>query len=92
MAKHSPAPWSHKRRAIYDNTGFCIAETYAGAADDLDQAGANDALIAASPELLDALRIMVQSLADCDEEGLIEHTETMMIARAAIAKATGGAA
>lgn len=94
MANHSPAPWSHKSRAIYDNTGICIAETYSGAADDLAQADANDALIAAAPDLLAALQAMVcnMDLAASDKEGLIEHTEAMRQARAAIRKATGGAA
>lgn len=37
-------------------------------------------------ELLSALKALVTELADSDEEGLIEHAEPMIAARAAIAK------
>ena len=40
--------------------------------------------------LLIALKSLVKSLSEQDEEGLIEHAEPMIAARAAIAKATGG--
>ena len=39
--------------------------------------------------LLIALKSLVKSLSEQDEEGLIEHAEPMIAARAAIAKATG---
>jgi hypothetical protein len=49
---------------------------------------ASDArLISAAPRLLAALSEIVQYLADSDEEGLIEHSETMIRARAALAAA-----
>ena len=40
--------------------------------------------------LLIALKNLVTSLSEQDEEGLIEHAEPMIAARAAIAKAPGG--
>jgi len=46
-------------------------------------------LIAAAPELLEALQAIVKSLVDQDDEGMIEHAQQMIDARAAIAKATG---
>ena len=46
-------------------------------------------LIAAAPKLLEALRSIVASLAEHDDEGMIEHAEQMIAARAAIAAATG---
>jgi hypothetical protein len=52
-------------------------------------------LIAAAPELLAALQAIVKALADQDDEGMIEHAQQMIDARAVIAKATsqqGGAA
>lgn len=52
----------------------------------------NADLIAAAPELLEALQSIVKSLADQDDEGMIEHAQQMIDARAAIAKATGAAA
>ncbi len=50
---------------------------------------ANARLIAAAPELLTALQAIVKTLADQDDEGLIEHVQPMIDARAAIAKAIG---
>lgn len=50
---------------------------------------ANALLISAAPELLEALQSIVRSLSDQDDEGLIEHAEPMINARAAIAKALG---
>ncbi len=46
-------------------------------------------LICAAPELLKALKSLVADLVDNDEEGLIEHAEPMIAARAAIARAEG---
>lgn len=43
-------------------------------------------------KLLDALKAIVDSLSEHDEEGLIGHAEQMINARAAIAKATEVAA
>ncbi len=50
---------------------------------------ANARLISAAPDLLEALQAIVKSLADQDDEGMIEHAQQMIDARAAIAKATG---
>ncbi len=47
----------------------------------------NKALIAAAPELLAALKSLVAYIADTDDEGLAEHSESMIAARQAIAKA-----
>lgn len=55
-------------------------------------AAANAQLMAAAPQLLCALQSIVKSLADHDDEGMIEHADQMTAARAAIAKATGSAA
>lgn len=46
-------------------------------------------LIAAAPELLEALCNIVASLSEHDDEGMIEHAQQMVFARAAIDKATG---
>ena len=74
------AKWSDKRikaKTIFESV-----------ANEREQA--NAALIAAAPDLLGALQELVEYLSDTDEEGLIEHSPTMVAARAAIAKATGG--
>ena len=52
-----------------------------------DMAKEHARLIAAAPDLLRALRLLVESLVAQDEEGLIEHAEPMQVARAAIARA-----
>lgn len=50
----------------------------------------NAHLMSAAPELLALLTEVVSELSDTDDEGLIEHTEWMIKARAVIAKAKGG--
>jgi hypothetical protein len=43
----------------------------------------------AAEDLLEALQNLVGSLVDVDEEGLIEHADEIVAARAAVAKALG---
>jgi hypothetical protein len=68
---------------------------YADSQGDVSQAFANDAIEAYerirlnAPQLLEALEALVASLSDQDDEGMIEHTEQIMAARAAIANAIG---
>jgi hypothetical protein len=91
MSKHTPGPWFSQ----YDDNGFYeigseivslrLAFTYGEG--DTDEANAR--LISAAPELLQSLQAIVRSLADQDDEGLIEHAQPMIDARAAIAKAIG---
>jgi hypothetical protein len=91
MSKHTPGPWFSQ----YDDNGFYeigseivslrLAFTYG----DGDTDEANARLISAAPELLQSLQAIVKSLADQDDEGLIEHAQQMIDARAAIAKAIG---
>jgi len=54
-----------------------------------ERVAAQARLIVAAPDLLNALQAIVKSLADQDDEGMIEHAQQMIDARAAIAKATG---
>ena len=93
MSKHTPGPWIVVSRGMFspkvvDANGLGICHTpYAGA----PPAEANAHLIAAAPDLLEALR----SIADCcDEEHAARdyasrQAEIRGIARVAIAKATG---
>ena len=103
MSHHTPGPWLAQQRTWQRGNvsvfapkfgrapyGACVAfipcsEGVGGA----DGALANAHLIAAAPDLLEALQAIVKSLADQDDEGLIEHAQQMIDARAAIAKATG---
>lgn len=92
--QHTPGPWN-----FYDDSndgktnrieivaiGKTVARIYHSVPEeDLP----NARLIAAAPDLLEALQDIVKSLVDQDDEGMIEHAQQMIIARAAIAKATG---
>jgi hypothetical protein len=98
-AKFTPGPWEARPMGAY-NKGFDIysegVRPSAGKiahvpATETKPVKANALLIAAAPELLAALQTIVESLADEDEEGLIEHVEPMIAARRAIAKARGEA-
>ena len=65
-------------------------EGYAVFTNDMQKAAAElRRLHAVNAELLSALQNIVKSLADHDDEGMIEHAEQMIAARAAIAKAEG---
>ena len=93
--KHTPTPWHEGTRG--PNNMPCIgarsillAHVCTGI-DFQEQADANAALIVRAVNshepLVTALRDLVAELARSDEEGLIEHTEIMMNARAALATA-----
>ena len=84
--KHTPGKWEnpkHDRFRVLDKHGNVICECF-GEGDELTS---NTRLIAAAPELLDALETIV---AKCDEETTFYSTEDIINkARAAIARATG---
>lgn len=99
MSAHTPSPWEAKCAkdgcgdiGIVGDCGV-VAECF----HDIRKFGenahseclANARLIAAAPELLEALKSIVTSLSDNDDEGMIEHSEQIIAARAAISKATG---
>jgi hypothetical protein len=96
-AKHTPGPWKvasfvcHAQTTVMTEAGEPIAET-TGFGRMADDCVADASLISAAPELLAALSAIVASLAEQDDEGMIEYAEQMIDARAAIAKATGSAA
>jgi hypothetical protein len=90
-AKHTPGPWFTTKSS--DHNAIChvgrrwiIGSTLA-----LSHFGDVDAdakLLAAAPDLLEALKNVIAGLSMGDDEGLIEYAEQMIAARAAIAKAT----
>jgi hypothetical protein len=82
---HTPAPWHNGWGKIVDSEGKAICMvTYR-------KNGYNDLLLAAAPDLLVALRDLLE---DAVALGICESnmSGSAVAARAAIAKATGGAA
>jgi len=86
-AKHTPGPWKREAKTgrnrfrITDARGHQVADTNTYNED----AEANADVIAAAPELLEALQELVDGMTD------VEDSESCVLfrARAAIAKATG---
>ena len=104
-AKHTPGPWvletvrtscgiCHKvgpfpgRRENDEPRHACLYADYPSKHNPADaELDANAILIAAAPDLLDALEKFVKYAVECNDDSFeLDH------ARAAIAKATGGAA
>lgn len=98
-AKHTPGPWSIQEYSNFSGWSVsapvrgCIAERWYPTSDAVeriypkDEMAANARLIAAAPEMLEALRRMAARF-------LCTHPDDVAIAeqaRAAIAKAEGGA-
>ena len=94
-AKHTPGPWlTHKEgfSSIYieSRIGGGMLQEVASCGptgEGSDQQEANARLIAAAPELLEALAEIVSA---ADGEGWNQLDPSLSKARAAIAKATGG--
>lgn len=97
MNKHTPGPWRHEGSEVWATRAMRINNISAGTPmiatvckhEDAEQFDydANARLIAAAPELLEALQLMI----DKYEFGGWPAS-TITVARAAIAKATEGAA
>lgn len=80
---HTPGPWrcvGHRQIATTQGAWLPICEVWSGGVG-IEQADANERLIAAAPELLEALEIAVAALWPYSDEA--------KQARATIAKATG---
>jgi hypothetical protein len=94
MLNHSITPWKTAIafdrayiRNIKDAQGEIIAQI-PDWEDGLAETTANARLMAAAPDLLAALKGMIEYFVDCSIDDYSD-TETMQAARAAIAKATG---
>lgn len=92
--KRTAGPWHADRRDILTTENRCIATVWSGAAASLEEADANERLFAAGPELL-AAAIEAEAIftrqrwrADSPDPEAI----ALRALRAAISKATGGAA
>lgn len=87
MSKHTPGPWKLDREVVVDREDLEVATV------DVNQGKweANARLIAAAPELLEALRWMAQTVHQSHHEGELEtcRKATCVAARDAAAKAEG---
>lgn len=94
-AKHTPGPWAYGEecgltREIWGDNGpelYAIAQTRHG---DPGQCEANARLIAAAPELLEALISMIEAPVYFSAVGAEKRKKAREKARYAITKATGG--
>ena len=92
--QHTPGPWAYivpdgyvvRHPQIYSDFGPVANATWLGE-NKLDQLKSNARLIAAAPELLEALEEIVSA---ADGDGWSQLDADLRKARAAIAKATGG--
>lgn len=92
--QHTPGPWAYivpdghvvRHPQIYSDFGPVANATWLGE-NKLDQLKANARLIAAAPDLLEALGEIVSA---ADGDGWSQLDADLRKARAAIAKATGG--
>lgn len=98
MSAHTPGPWLPDRDPrigmewnvhILDQRGhaICFMAHSDGASPERDEA--NAALVAAAPDLLDALHVFAERSSSDDLITITVRTEHVQRARAAIAKATG---
>lgn len=94
MSKHTPGPWEVRK-----NEPWVIAKAYGNMKsvvhlnlpiEQSEEQRANARLIAAAPDLLEALELMLDRFRDTEGSHGQWEEEATENARAAIAKATGG--
>ncbi len=90
MSAHTPGPWRYMSgtHSLYDGDGRAVALVYGPRGIDCSRRDANARIIAAAPELLEALKEMLSAWDEDPAYGAASADK----ARAAIAKATGGEA
>lgn len=100
-AKHTPGPWRFYTEPqpngcpiVGNGRGLMLAMLAHSVnyPDQRDEANANARLIAAAPELLDALQWLVDLMPDPELDIDTVQREQVIKAKAVIAKATGGKA
>ena len=84
MSKHTSGPWSHRNGRIFQTDRKLLTIAHVAYANDGNYSEANGQLLAAAPELLEALEKMVEIW----ETGGV-NPYPIKEARVAIAKATG---
>ena len=102
MSKHTPGPWltaiqechTGDIATVYHTTDGWVSiwsENWAITGMDREEQSANARLIAAAPDLLEALKLMVEQFTKGNAPSTVKDSETRIKAHAAIAKATGTA-
>ena len=94
MTDHTPGPWhviEARGSHSIDSVDVRVAKVARNGVDDVE-GEANARLIAAAPDLLEALYLLVVDVrvAEVDKDGGMRFSERIRHAEAAIAKATGG--
>ena len=91
MSKHTPGPWRWvSGTELRGRRQSVVLEALPRGVARLDMTPANARLIAAAPELLDALELNLVEQGRAGAEFGLGDTPGMIAARAAIAKAQGG--
>lgn len=92
-AKHTPGPWDLHKNGVYvtakDAFGRLIAQSFTSDAVEEAEAKANAHLIAAAPDLLEALEALTKTVEMLHEDGLIDVVVKTARCHAAINKARG---
>lgn len=89
---HTPGPWKITSEEFVDDAkGGPVARIYSRQTRPADELKANAALIAAAPEMLEALNGLLEAILKCEAPvgGKRETLAAVDAARAAIAKAEG---
>ena len=90
MSKHTPGPWHIDPIKVHANGNRRImAEQCTPVAVVPEHLAADSRLIAAAPDLLGALQVMLRDYTAVHDIGDVEMQPAIYQARAAIAKATG---
>jgi len=87
--KHTPGPWHVASGSVYSETGATIAHMFREPENTIRpvERDTNAALIAAAPDMYEALRMMVWRYEDTESMDDEDYPE-LAAARAALAKAT----
>ncbi len=100
-SKHTPGPWGHQHGSQYDSQVFAapylVARVYSVDNGHILPNRANATLIAAAPEMLEALRKIATGSLSCPDSAMTSKaalsdwmwTASQQCARAALAKADG---
>jgi hypothetical protein len=93
MSKHTPGPWSERNGRIFQTDREELTIANVGRAFDGDYSPANARLIAAAPDLLEALKELDEAYCRAgtplSKDERHEDRMRLIAARAAITKATG---